>query len=108
MSDAAVGRIDEPGQRFRILLDRRVMFPEELEAWQTYLRRHGVDPDDVAVPGLLKADDTARTLSWLAYDRDAEGRIRRDDRGVVHVNRAVQLEAPALAFPDEADDWPFG
>lgn len=104
----AVGRIDEPGQRFRILLDRRVMFPEELDAWQTYLRRHGVDPADVAVPGLLKADDTARTLSWLTLDRDAEGRILLVDRAVVHVERTVQLEAPALPFPDEADDWPFG
>lgn len=72
--------------------------------------RYGAEPDEVVIPGMVVADDAARTIGWLTVDRTPDGRWRHhpdDPTRFLYVMRTVQLEAPALPFPDDAPDWPW-
>lgn len=78
--------------------------PERL-AWCDWLTRFGIDPRDVATtPGWLEADDEARQIRFLALVRDENGRTSLDpddpSRRLATVPSVVQLEAPALPFPE--------
>lgn len=81
------------------------------EDWCAWLERYGISPNEVCVPGWLEADDDARQIRYEAYTCDAAGRhvIAHDrcdhDADVRHCGtarevRVVQLEAPALPFPE--------
>lgn len=106
-------RGDEPAKRTRVFTGADLMYPDEIKAWAAWLRRLGIDPGRVANPGMVVADDDARTISWLDAARDDQGRVvlRKNWDGtpsVDHKLHTLQLEAPAPAFPDDAPDWPYG
>jgi hypothetical protein len=87
---------------------RRVDLPEGCSRWPTYrawmewTRRMGLDPDMIAVPGYIEADDDARTVTAPCHVRSAkDGYIEMDDSGqsVLLTVLVVQLESPALPMP---------
>lgn len=69
--------------------------------WCEFVRRFGFDPNLVAVPGFVEADDEARTISAECYVRAENGNLVIDETGdaAVRVVRVVQLESPALPMP---------
>ena len=76
-----------------------------------WLSRHGIDPDDVIVPSTLVIDDETRTINYVGFHRDERGQ-RHTPRhcpghpdlpmsdGACRLVVTVQLESPALPFPD--------
>lgn len=70
-----------------------------------WLRRHGIDPNDVVVPGWIARDERTYAVRYLGFDRDA-GEIRLTDDGKDLVRRVyrVQLEGPPLPWPDDVSD----
>lgn len=72
-----------------------LMDPDERDEWCEWFQRHGIDPDEVAVPGSVVADDAARRISYVAWEK---GELAR-------VGRVVQLEASALPFPAPSVEW---
>jgi hypothetical protein len=82
---------------------------EDRRTWITWLRRFGIDPDDVLLdPFFLVAEDDHRTIRYLGAVRNEDGtpllRGTQIERCVV----TVQLEAPAPPFPGEGHSraWP--
>jgi hypothetical protein len=82
---------------------------EDRQIWIPWLRRFGIDPDDVLLdPFFLVAEDDRRTIRYLGAVRDKDGtpvlRGTQIERCVV----TVQLEAPAPLFPGEEQPsaWP--
>jgi LPS sulfotransferase NodH len=69
------------------------MDADEREEWATWFERHGIDPLTLAFRLSVVADDEHRTITYGAHEI-------RDERACV-VPRMVQLEAPALPFPEE-------
>jgi hypothetical protein len=65
--------------------------------WLEWVRRHGIDPNDVMLDS-IECDDGRRTVAYL--HRQISGRGLSEWR-------VIQLEAPALAFPDN-DEFPTG
>jgi hypothetical protein len=97
-------------RRSRVLPGPELYHPGEREAWAEWLKRYGAEPGEVVIPGMIVADDTARTIGWLTLDRTPDGRLvpNPDVPGQPrYLLRTVQLEAPALPFPDDAPDWPW-
>jgi len=75
--------------------------PRDREIWQDWLRRHSVDPNDVAVPGWIRRNRQQYRVEYLAYALDEHGRVRLtpDHTDAVREPRFVQLEGPPLPFP---------
>lgn len=78
------------------------------EPWCGWLRRHGIDPNDVVVPGWIRRNREAFRVEYLAIARDADGQIVCAEHGERHHARTcrsitgerfVQLEGPPLRFP---------
>jgi len=69
-------------------------------AWFEWLRRHGIDFADLAVPGGIFRDVPKRRVVYSAYARDADGRVLVNGDRAVTTTRAVQLEAAPLPFPE--------
>jgi hypothetical protein len=65
------------------------MAPERREAWDTWLRRHGLEPTMVVLGTEIHCDDETRRVYYTTFDR----KMRK------HREEYVQLEAPALPFP---------
>ena len=99
-------------QRFRRFQTGDHADPGFREAWCEWFRKHGIDPNVVAVPGWVWADDDASRITWDAYHHtDGKNPIHfawkcpDNPRGtptdihVCRVERMVQLEAPALPMP---------
>jgi hypothetical protein len=72
------------------------------EAWCAWLRRHGIDPDRVAIPGWIACDDSSYRIYVDVYVLNERG-ARFVDSGddFVRAVLTVQLEGPALPFPDQ-------
>lgn len=73
-----------------------------------WLRRHGIDPHTVVVPGWIERQPDRCRVAWLSSVRDEAGNIvsneARDE--FLTVERYVQLEGPPLPWPAEApQDW---
>ena len=81
------------------LIHRMPYDPADRDAWLEWMRRHGIDPNDVPVPGVLFRDPTNRRVTYTAYERDANGYVHVDGRPVV-ITRTVQLEAGPEPFPE--------
>lgn len=70
------------------------------EQWQAWLRHHGVDADDVAVPGMIERRPDARQVAYIAYELDENGRpVLGPNHQTLTVVRIVQLEAAPSPFP---------
>lgn len=85
----------------RVVLDRIPTKRDRL-MWCEWLTHHGIDPDDVCVPGWIERREAERQVVWLAYSRDERGRVLLDD-GRDDVQREVhvqQLEAHPSPFPE--------
>jgi hypothetical protein len=75
----------------------------ERTAWCEWLRRHGIDPNVVLVPGWIERRPEAYQVAYLSAELDEEtGHIRWDTerRVPVFVTAVAQLEGPPLPFPD--------
>lgn len=86
----------------RVEFDRLPPEPE-LSIWRHWMRQHGVDPSDVAVPGWIERHPDTCRLVYGSYERDERG-LPRWDRAcddAVRVTRVFQMEAPPLPFPME-------
>ena len=42
--------------------------------WCEWLKRHGIDPMDVVVPGWIDVDDEARAVRYLGFHRGPDAR----------------------------------
>lgn len=77
--------------------------PEEplRQRWLTWMKRHGIDGNSVAVPGGIECNDQTCQVTWRSYVRNAAGRLVVDPatRDVVMELRTVQLEGPAMPMP---------
>lgn len=73
-----------------------------------WLRKHGIDPDYVLLPGWVERDEQARRVWYLTFAWDDEERCTalRDDETKEFLTRAeyVQLEAHPLPWPSEVLD----
>jgi hypothetical protein len=75
---------------------------EDRQTWVTWLRRFGIDPDDVLLdPFFLVAEDDRRTIRYLGVVRDEHGTPLLRDARIERCSVTVQLEAPAPLFPGE-------
>jgi hypothetical protein len=75
---------------------------QDRQTWSIWLRRFGIDPDDVLLdPFFLVAEDDRRTIRYLGAVRDANGMPLRRDGRIERCVVTVQLEAPAPLFPGE-------
>lgn len=63
--------------------------------------RHGIDPDDVTVPGWFLICAEHRQVTTLTYQRDVNGRLVWDESGhsAAKVISHVRLESPPLPLP---------
>lgn len=70
--------------------------------WCDWLRRHSIDPNDVAVSGEIVRDPARRTVSYEGFQRDDQGEIVIDHARLEarRVQVVVQLEAPPMPFPE--------
>lgn len=77
--------------------------PEHIRlVWCDWLRRHAIDPADVAVaPGWVEVDTSAYRISYLSYDHDEHGRRYFDPVAgdMARVVRTVQLDARPSPLP---------
>lgn len=76
--------------------------PDERAVWCEWLRRHGIDPNVVLVPGWIERRLDTYQVAYLSAELDEEsGCIRwdRERREPVYVTGIVQLEGPPLPFP---------
>lgn len=73
----------------------------ERRVWQEWLRRHGVDPKDVAVPGRIERREAEYQLRYVAYALTPDGAkmLSRDRTDVERVTRVFQMEGRPLPFP---------
>ncbi len=73
----------------------------------TWLRRHGVNPDMVAVPGWIERRPESYRLAWESYVPDADNKIRLNETrdGAAREPRHVQLEGQPLPWPPELLAW---
>lgn len=74
----------------------------ERSVWLEWLRRHGVDPNDVAVSGGIERDEQNYRLIYTSYEWGSDGFPVIDPitRDTITVERVFQLEGPPLPFPD--------
>jgi hypothetical protein len=89
--------------------------------WVSWLRRHGINPDDVPVPGWIEVDGARRQVRYLAIVRDENGTALLADRDGLPVPygqekeripaghhevatrvAVSQMEAPPLPWPMSA------
>lgn len=72
------------------------------EMWAEWLRKHGVDPCDVVIPGWIERQPDTYRLVYASHARDENGRLRWDweRREPVHETRVFQMEGPPMPFPD--------
>lgn len=78
-------------------------YPPDTErlVWCDWLRRHSIDPNDVAAPGTILRWPAERRVSYLAYAVDADGNlIVHDGYEVEYVEHVVQLESEPAPFPE--------
>lgn len=73
----------------------------------SWLQRHGVNPNMVAVPGWIERQPDRYRLAWESYVPDEDNVIRLNETGddVLREPRYVQLEGPPLPWPDELLAW---
>jgi hypothetical protein len=75
---------------------------EDRRPWITWLRRFGIDPEDVLLdPFFLVAEDDNRTIRYLGAVRQPNGTPLMRDGRIERCVVTVQLEAPAPPFPGE-------
>jgi hypothetical protein len=78
------------------------MPPEsERQEWCEWLRRHGINPSEVPVPGWIERRVPEYQVRIHVYTRNEQGAlIKNAERtGAVTETRIVQLEGPPLPFP---------
>lgn len=75
--------------------------PERL-LWCDWLRAHGIDPKDVALPGWIERSDRNFQITFSTYARDERGRIQlnAERTEALRSTRTVQLGEPPLPFPE--------
>lgn len=74
--------------------------PAERLVWCEWLRRHGVDPSDVVIPGFIERRPDRYQLAYEACARNPDGSyFLSADRQTVRVVHVFQMEAPPLPFP---------
>jgi hypothetical protein len=74
----------------------------ERRIWCEWLRAHGVDPCDVAVPGWIERREAARQLVWLSQEGAAAHGVDVCGNRVgwpTCILRVLQLESPPLPWP---------
>lgn len=71
------------------------MGPERREAWQTWMDRHGLDPNKIPLGTSIICDDVNRRVYFTTYDP----KLSQWRNEIVRVESYVQLEAPAMPFP---------
>lgn len=79
------------------------MPPEHIRiVWVDWFRRHGIDPNDVAVPGWVERRETDYQLCYASYRRNTDGQIIWDGATgeAVREWRVFQMEGPPLPWPD--------
>ncbi len=66
-----------------------------------WLRRHGIDPDHVVIPGWIERQCDRYRVAWLAAVRDETGRIVLNEArdAAMVTERFVQLEGPPMPWP---------
>lgn len=75
--------------------------PATRRVWAEWMRRHSIDPMDVAVIGCMSRCEATRRVSYLAYERDPDtGKVLVRDGDVHRVVHTVQLEAVPAPFPE--------
>lgn len=76
--------------------------PREREIWCKWLRQHGIDPNQVVIPGWIERRPAAYQVAYLSVEIGPEGRPcwnREGGGGFIWTTRSVQLEGPPLPFP---------
>lgn len=68
-----------------------------------WLRRHGIDPNNVAVPGWIHRQIDERRVRFLGYQEDYRTAPLPRDGDPTEI-QWVQLEAPPLPLPDVVDE----
>jgi hypothetical protein len=73
---------------------------ERLE-WCEWLRRHGINPSEVPVPGWIERRVQEYRVAYLAYALNERGQryLNPEKTDAVREERYVQLEGPPLPFP---------
>lgn len=83
--------MDSPSSRSGPGLARLVLLDSPARPgspWLEWVKRHGIDPHRVLVPGWIRCSDVARTVTYTT---------KSDTERVAIVE--TQLEAPAMPFP---------
>lgn len=72
-----------------------------------WLRRHGINPDDVAVPGWIERQTDLYRLAYEGYICDDQGNILINKARDAAQRRStyVQLEGPPLPWPTALVEW---
>lgn len=71
----------------------------DIHAWRTWVERHGLDPKRILLATPITANDATRTVTAY-YLRLDHGHVVHQGDGNFAIDRVtVQLEAPALPFP---------
>lgn len=76
--------------------------PEQLRRlYCEWLRRHGVDPGEVALPGWIERRPQLGQLAYEAYQRGPDRTILADEarEKALREERVVQLEGAPLPWP---------
>jgi hypothetical protein len=73
--------------------------------WCDWLRRHGIDPNEVAAPGWIERRPDTFQIVYEAYVLGDKGMPVWDPRtrGAIRTVRVFQMEGPPLPFPTEDD-----
>lgn len=71
------------------------------DLYKTWLTRHGIDPNHVAIPGWIGRNDELYQVRYETYRLDDAGNPMRtlDGEDVEREVVVVQLEGPPLPFP---------
>lgn len=74
---------------------------DELAPWLAWFHRHGIDANDVAIPGRIERHEDEQRISYVTFTLDDDERPALDPATgeIARVVRTVQLSAAPEPFP---------
>lgn len=88
------------GTEVATVLESLINDPDLQDAWCAWVKRHGINPEDVPLPGKVVRDHANLCVTYTAVVRDTKGQPITCGDGVVTEERTVYLGRVPEPFPE--------